>query len=58
MCDELPKTEKELLAIVGMGKTRVAKYGEEILEAINDYCDKNGINKLNEQKKEDKKSNL
>ncbi|WP_026775958.1 helix-turn-helix domain-containing protein [Polaribacter sp. Hel_I_88] len=56
MCDQLPRTEKELLAIAGMGKTRVAKYGEEILEAINDYCDKNGINKLNEQKKEDKKS--
>ena len=56
MCDELPRTEKELLAIVGMGKTRVAKYGDEILEAINDYCTKNGINKFNEQKKEDKKS--
>ena len=56
MCDELPRTEKELLAIVGMGKTRVAKYGEEILEAINEYCTKNGINKFNEQKKEDKKS--
>jgi hypothetical protein len=56
MCDELPRTEKELLAIVGMGKTRVAKYGDEILEVINDYCSKNGINKLNEQKKEEKKS--
>jgi len=56
MCDELPRTEKELLAIAGMGKTRVAKYGEEILEAINEYCSKNGINKFNEQKKEDKKS--
>jgi len=56
MCDELPRTEKELLAIVGMGKTRVAKYGNEILEAINEYCTKNGINKFNEQKKEDKKS--
>ena len=55
MCDELPRTEKELLAIVGMGKTRVDKYGDEILEAINEYCSKNGINKLNEQKKEDKK---
>jgi hypothetical protein len=56
MCDELPRTEKELLGIVGMGKTRVAKYGDEILEAINEYCTKNGINKFNEQKKEDKKS--
>jgi hypothetical protein len=55
MCDELPRTEKELLKIVGMGKTRVTKYGEVILEAIDSYCKDNGINKLNEQKKEDKK---
>ena len=55
MCDELPRTEKELLKIVGMGKTRVAKYGEVVLEAIDVYCNENGINKLNEQKKEDKK---
>ncbi|QXP69050.1 helix-turn-helix domain-containing protein [Polaribacter sp. R2A056_3_33] len=55
MCDDLPRTEKALLSTVGMGKTRVKKYGEQILEAIEDYCRKNGINKLNEQKKEDKK---
>jgi hypothetical protein len=55
MCDELPRTEKELLKIVGMGKTRVSKYSEAILEAIDSYCKDNGINKLNEQKKEDKK---
>jgi lambda repressor-like predicted transcriptional regulator len=55
MCDELPRTENELLKIVGMGKTRVTKYGEAILEAIDSYCKDNGINKLNEQKKEDKK---
>jgi lambda repressor-like predicted transcriptional regulator len=55
MCDELPRTEKELLKIVGMGKTRVTRYGEAVLEAIDSYCKDNGINKLNEQKKEDKK---
>jgi hypothetical protein len=55
MCDELPRTEKALLKIVGMGKTRVTKYGEVVLEAIDSYCKENGINKLNEQKKEDKK---
>ena len=55
MCDTLPRTEKELLKIVGMGKTRVSKYGDEILEAIEEYCKKNGINKQNQQKKEDKK---
>ena len=38
-----------------MGKTRVSKYGDEIIEAIEAYCTENGINKFNEQKKEDKK---
>lgn len=55
MCDELPRTENALLKIAGMGKIRVSKYGEEILEAIEGYCKENGINKFNEQKKEDKK---
>ena len=55
MCDALPRTEKELLKVKGMGKTRVSKYGEEILEVIKQYCKENGINKFNEQKKEDKK---
>ena len=55
MCDDLPRSEKELLKVVGMGKTRVAKYGDEVLEAIEAYCKENGINKFNEQKKEDKK---
>jgi len=56
ICDELPRTEKELLKISGMGKIRVGKYGEEILEVIEKYCSENGINKFNEQKKEDKKN--
>ena len=55
MCDLLPRTEKELLKIAGMGKIRVSKYGSEILEVIEKYCIENGINKFNEQKKEDKK---
>ena len=56
ICDELPRNEKALLKVNGMGKIRVKKYGEEILAAIEIYCEENGINKLNEQKKEDKKS--
>ncbi|WKD85670.1 ATP-dependent DNA helicase RecQ [Polaribacter huanghezhanensis] len=55
LCDELPRTEKELLKINGMGKIRVQKYGEEILELITNYCKENGINHLNQQKREDKK---
>ena len=55
ICDVLPRTEKQLLKINGMGKIRVEKYGEEILEAVEEYCIENGINHKNEQKKEDKK---
>jgi ribosomal protein L21E len=56
ICDDLPRSEAALLKISGMGKIRVQKYGEEILEAIESYCKENGINKLNEQQNEDKKS--
>jgi len=55
ICDALPRTEKELLRINGMGKIRVKKHGEEILETVEEYCSKNGINHLNQQKKKDKK---
>ena len=55
ICDVLPRSEKELLKISGMGNIRVNKYGSQILEAIEVYCKANGINKFNEQKKEDKK---
>ena len=56
ICDGLPRTTKDLQKIKGMGKTRVEKYGEEILEVVIEYCQENGINEFNEQKKEDKKS--
>lgn len=56
LCDALPRTTKQLLKVNGMGKIRVEKYGDEILETIEEYCLENGINKKNEQKKEDKKS--
>ena len=56
ICDELPRNEKALLKVNGMGKIRVKKYGEKILAIIEIYCEENRINKLNEQKKEDKKS--
>ena len=55
ICDALPRSEKELLKVNGMGKIRVKKYGEEILDTIEKYCIENGINNQNEQKKEDKK---
>ncbi|SDI08374.1 helix-turn-helix domain-containing protein [Winogradskyella thalassocola] len=43
MCETLPVNNKELLEIHGMGKTRVEKYGDQILEVIKAYCDENDI---------------
>mgnify|MGYP003663323156 FL=1 len=43
LCEMLPVTNKQLLAVNGMGKVRIEKYGSEILDIIKDYCDSNGI---------------
>ncbi|MFL1013683.1 helix-turn-helix domain-containing protein [Flavisericum labens] len=43
MCETLPTNEKELLAVNGMGKTRIKKYGSSILNVIRGYCDENNI---------------
>ena len=43
MCETLPTNKKELLEVNGFGKTRVEKYGNQILQVIRDYCDENDI---------------
>lgn len=43
MCELLPKDKKQLKKINGMGKVRVDKYGDEILEIINEYTYENGL---------------
>ncbi|WP_400081162.1 helix-turn-helix domain-containing protein [Winogradskyella sp. R77965] len=43
MCEILPTTKQELKSIHGMGKTRIEKYGSEILKVIIDYCNENDI---------------
>ena len=43
MCRYFPVTPKQLRAINGMGKIRVAKYGDEIIDAIKNYVAKNDI---------------
>ena len=43
MCEMLPTSKEELKALHGMGKTRIEKYGTEILKVIKDYCDENDI---------------
>ncbi|MEJ6791158.1 MAG: helix-turn-helix domain-containing protein [Lacinutrix sp.] len=43
MCETLPTNKTELLKVNGFGKTRVEKYGTEILKVIREYCDENDI---------------
>ncbi|MGC4100964.1 helix-turn-helix domain-containing protein [Ferruginibacter sp.] len=39
----LPLTKKDLLLIAGFGKAKVEKYGDEVLDAVEEYCSRNGI---------------
>ncbi len=39
----LPLTKKDLLQITGFGKAKVDKYGDAVLEAVEEYCTRNGI---------------
>jgi ATP-dependent DNA helicase RecQ len=39
----LPLTKKDLLQITGFGKAKVDKYGDDVLEAVEEYCNRNGI---------------
>jgi len=39
----LPLTKKDLLQITGFGKAKVDKYGDDILEAVEEYCSRTGV---------------
>ena len=39
----LPKTGRDLLLISGFGKAKVDKYGDDILQTVNDYCELHNI---------------
>ncbi|AUP78612.1 helix-turn-helix domain-containing protein [Flavivirga eckloniae] len=43
MCETLPTNKQELIQVNGMGKVRVEKYGNAILEVIRGYCDEHDI---------------
>lgn len=43
LCEMLPATHKQLLEVNGMGKVRVEKYGDEILDIIKEYRENNAI---------------
>ncbi len=48
MCETLPISKQELKEVHGMGKTRIEKYGTEILKVIKSYCEENDIETSNE----------
>lgn len=43
MCETLPTNLNELLDVEGMGKTRVDKYGDAIIDVIKTFCEDNNI---------------
>jgi len=43
MCEMLPVSKADLKQVHGMGKTRIEKYGSEIIEVIRHYCNENDI---------------
>ena len=55
----LPRTKKNLMLISGFGKVKVEKYGDEILEAVESFCERYNLKtkikeKLEAPKKEKK----
>lgn len=40
ICTYLPLTKKDLMQISGFGKAKAEKYGDEILEAVQSFCDR------------------
>lgn len=44
LASRMPRTERELLAVPGIGKVKAETYGKEILDIIANYCEYNGLN--------------
>ncbi|UAY52009.1 helix-turn-helix domain-containing protein [Ferruginibacter albus] len=43
ICQYLPLTKKELQQIGGFGRAKVEKYGDEILDTVQQYCTENNL---------------
>ncbi len=56
ICEALPRTPAQLKKVKGMGKIRVRKYGEEIIEVIEWYCKEKGLEGKSDPVEEEKKS--
>jgi len=49
MCESLPRSQKQLIKVHGIGQIKVDKYGNRIIEIIKAYCKNKGINEEFEQ---------
>ena len=57
ICTYLPLTKKDLMLISGFGKAKAEKYGDEILEAVQSYCDRHGLDsRIHEKARNSRKS--
>ena len=43
ICDCLPLTKKDLMLMSGFGKAKAEKYGDAILDMVQDYCERNNL---------------
>ena len=43
ICTYLPRTKKDLMQMSGFGKAKAEKYGDEILEAVESFCERHGL---------------
>ena len=43
LTEELPRTKTALAKISGLGKVKIQQFGDQILDLINDHCERNGI---------------
>jgi len=43
ICTYLPLTKKDLMQISGFGKVKAEKYGDEILEAVQSFCERHNL---------------
>lgn len=43
VCEFLPANKESLLKVKGFGKTKVSRYGNEVIELVHEYCDENNL---------------
>ena len=43
ICEKLPVTLNQLKKIKGMGKVRIQRYGQDIIDIVHEYCEQNNI---------------